>query len=204
VRVDQERLAHGRDDARGDVLRTRDVVEVLADDDELVAGEARERVARSQDVAQAIRDRHEEEVARAVPERVVDRLEVVEVEEQHAGDAPGAAPRGDRLLETVVEQHPVRQPRQRVVQEAMAQLILGALGLGARAGVAHVNRGHVGEDLSRHAVLRAEAARRVGVDVERAHARPLAAEREREHGGHPRVRGPRGETARTGHRWRGR
>ena len=52
-------------------------------DDELVAAEAAERVGRPQDPREARRDREQQVVADLVAERVVDRLEPVEVEVHH-------------------------------------------------------------------------------------------------------------------------
>jgi hypothetical protein len=57
-----------------------------------------------------------------VTEAVVDGLEVVEVDEDQ-GDEPVAAP-AERVLEAVVEQRPVRQARELVVEGAVAQLLL--------------------------------------------------------------------------------
>ncbi len=63
-------------------------------------------------------------VAAAVPERVVDGLEVVEVE-QHHGEQP-AVPHGaaQRVVDPVEHQRTVRQPGQRVVQGLVLQLAL--------------------------------------------------------------------------------
>ena len=65
------------------------------EDRELVATETRDEIARSQRVAQALRCTGEELVACGVAEAVVDRLEVVEVEEHERGGAV----RGESKLE---------------------------------------------------------------------------------------------------------
>ena len=57
--------------------------QVLAQQHELVAAEARRRVARPQHAAQPLGDRQQELVAGRVARAVVDDLEVVEVEEEH-------------------------------------------------------------------------------------------------------------------------
>ena len=79
-----ERLTHGRFDAVGDCQR-RDPVDVLAHDEEFVASEARHRVARPHRHPQPAADLDERVVARRVAVRVVDLLEVVEIDEQHGG-----------------------------------------------------------------------------------------------------------------------
>ena len=78
---------------------------------------------------QAAADLDEQPVAGVVPEAVVDRLEVVEVDEQHdvarrAGPVPG-----DRPLDPVAKLPPVGEPSQRVVEGAVDQLVLERLAL---------------------------------------------------------------------------
>ena len=59
------------------------IADALDQDRELVAAEARGRVGRARDLQQAGGDRLQHLVAHRVAEAVVDRLEVVEVEEDH-------------------------------------------------------------------------------------------------------------------------
>ena len=68
--------------------------DVLAEDHELVAAEARRGVAGAQHVLEPPRDVDEQLVAGPVAERVVDDLEAVEVAEQHGQRAGVAAQRG--------------------------------------------------------------------------------------------------------------
>ena len=72
-------------------------------------------------------DLDEDPVAGAVPERVVDRLEVVEVEEEHRDARPAAAPAGEGPLDVVAEEDPVREPGQRVVEGVVEELRLEPL-----------------------------------------------------------------------------
>ena len=72
--------------------------------------------------ADAVGDRLQQLVADGVAERVVDRLEVVEVDEQHddrvgfgSGDAEG-------VVHAVEEQRPVGEPGELVVERAVAEL----------------------------------------------------------------------------------
>ena len=93
-------------------------------------------LARS-DRAEAGRDRAQQPVAGLVPERVVDVLEAVEVEQHHrdllllvrvaAARAPGA---GQRLGQPVVEQRAVGQAGERVVQGQLRDPRLRRLALG--------------------------------------------------------------------------
>ncbi len=80
---------------------------------ELVAAESGDHVALARGAAEPGGDRPQQLVAALVAESVVDVLEVVQVDEQHRV-ASGAA--FARPLDRVEEQHPVRQPGQRVVQ----------------------------------------------------------------------------------------
>ena len=109
--------------AFGDVDRL-----ALHDDDELVATEPGEHVAFAQHRAQPLGHDLQQLVADLVPEAVVDRLELVEVDEQH-GDVVDLG-----VAEPVVQQvhqiRPVRQPGQLVVARRVAQLLGGAALLG--------------------------------------------------------------------------
>ena len=96
--------------------------DVLAEDDELVAAEARDGVARAQR-PRAARSRHGQQqlVAGVVAERVVDDLEVVEVEEEHARRSARSRPaRASQCVEAVEQQRAVGQPGERVVQRLVA------------------------------------------------------------------------------------
>ena len=94
----------------------------LDQDDELVAAEPRHRRVRAAHGLDPVRDLHEQRVADLVAERVVDRLEPVDVEQQHRRDAAGAVQPGQCLVEPVVEQRPVRQPGQGVGEREPLEL----------------------------------------------------------------------------------
>ena len=65
-----------------------------------------------------------------MPERIVDFLEMVEIE-QHHGDLPAAPARSRQGTgQPVPEQHAIRQAGQRIVQREMAHLLLRRLALG--------------------------------------------------------------------------
>ena len=66
-------------------------------------------------------------VAAAVPERVVDGLEVVEVEQQHRDHAVGAGRPAERVVDPVHHQRAVGQAGQRVVQRLVLELVLQLL-----------------------------------------------------------------------------
>ena len=87
-----ERLEHAAC-CRGRVGR---VVDLLDQDGELVAAEARDRVGRAQARLEPRGDRLEELVACPVAERVVDGLEVVDVDEEDADRDCRCAERGRR------------------------------------------------------------------------------------------------------------
>ena len=99
---------------------------------ELVAAEAGDGVALAERLLQAVRDLLQQAVARVVAERVVDLLEVVEVDQHHGRGDVRAAAGGDRLLDAVAEERAVGQAGERVVQ----RLVL----LGDRGAAAAVDR----------------------------------------------------------------
>ena len=119
-------------------------------------------------------------VARVVAERVVDDLEVVEVQEHD--DRHLGAGRADPLADRFEEQRPVRQPGQRVVVGLVAELLLEARQLGQRlleVAVLEGNRRLVGEGLQQAEVIVAERCplRQAVGDDHRADDLRLAAQR---------------------------
>ncbi len=104
------------------VLDLAQIAPVREEQRELVAADARDEVVRADGRAHALADRHEQRVARHVAERVVDRLELVEVDEEHGVDAVGIRARVlQRGGETFLEERPVGQAGQRVVRGLVAQ-----------------------------------------------------------------------------------
>ena len=89
--VEHERVVEHLEDLRRDRLGAG-AVQTGADEHELVAAEPGEQVAGAGDAADAARDLDEHLVAGGVPERVVDELEVVEVDVER-GDRLRLAPR---------------------------------------------------------------------------------------------------------------
>ena len=74
------------------------------------------------------RDLDEQLVAGRVPERVVHRLEPVEIDEQHRGAETVAARAGERLAQAVDHQRAVRQAGERVVQRTVFECLFGRRG----------------------------------------------------------------------------
>ena len=115
-------LAHGRHQSsappRGQSLV---VVDVVAQDGELVAAETGQGVARPHDAAQPVGHGAQDLVADVVAEAVVDELEAVEVEEHHGHvvSAPRRPAQGH--LEAVHEELAVGQAGERVVDGGVGQ-----------------------------------------------------------------------------------
>ena len=121
--VDPERFARRVDDAVGEARRVL-LRRHLADDAELVAAEASQRVERTQRRAEASRNGDEQPVAAEMAVAVVDLLEAVEVDEQQRSDVVACGPR-QRRVDEPGEGVPVRQPGQRIVRRQVeeAQLV---------------------------------------------------------------------------------
>ena len=81
----------------------------------LVSSQAGDRVASADRLLEAGRKRSQELVAVVVPERVVDLLEMVEVDEEDREGARLAPVSHDRLLDPVAEERAVGKTGQRVV-----------------------------------------------------------------------------------------
>ena len=86
-------------------------IEARKDDDEFVAAEPRDGVGFAHRGREPLRDRLQQLIARIVAQRVVDPLEVIEVEEQ-ARDVRAVALRlREDLLQPLIEERPIRQAR---------------------------------------------------------------------------------------------
>ena len=110
--------------------------QLLGDHDELVPTEAPQRIAAADHAVESRGDRLQQFVAGAVTERVVDRLEVVEVDEQRRDRRLLASRAREHLLDTIQDQRPVGQARQRVVRRQERKFFICLLALGLE-GLAH-------------------------------------------------------------------
>jgi len=129
--ADRDVVAAGHDrggdrahDAVGDGAHVV-VAQHRAERDELVAPEAGDGVAAAHERGQAACHLDEHLVAGMVAERVVDPLEVVEVDEAHRH--PGRSPleRREDLLEAIEHRHPIDEPGQVVVHRQVGERLLG-------------------------------------------------------------------------------
>ena len=154
--------AHGLlerfEQAFGDHLRAHLHREVLGDHDELVTAEPPERVGRPHHAVEARGELAQQLVAGLVPERVVDALEVVDVDEQRSHRRLVPTSSGERLLAAVQDQRAVGQPRERVVCRHERELGVGLLALRLEA-LAHAHERHVDGELD-HRQPRAAPPRR--------------------------------------------
>ena len=119
-------------DPIGDADGVRLGGDVVEQDGELVAAQPRQRVARPQAALQPPRGADQQLVAGLVSQAVVDRLEAIEIEVQHreqriAQHPPRAM---KQVLQAIDEQRAVREIRERIVEGAVLQLLLGLLALG--------------------------------------------------------------------------
>jgi hypothetical protein len=110
------------DDTIRDALRVGHA-DVLEEDSKLVAAEARRDVLRAHELLKTTCHGSNQLVAGSMPEAVVDRLEVVEIEKEHGGGMParGAVKRSAYVFG---EEDPVRKAGQRVVERLMSKLLL--------------------------------------------------------------------------------
>ena len=125
-----DRAARRLRDAMGDDRGLLLAVQALEQEGELVAAEAGDGVHRAQHAAEALGQLHEQPVAGAVPQRVVDLLEAVDVQEQHRPPRLPVRPAAiQRAAQAVQEQRPIGQRGERVLQCLESQRRLAALAL---------------------------------------------------------------------------
>ena len=89
------------------------------------------------------------------------------------------------MFETFVEEEPVRQPRELVVQRVVVEPVRVSQGLVARLSIEQVCRSHIGEGLCGRHVALIEGPRAVPIQVERAETAIAVAEGKREDGRQP-------------------
>ena len=136
--TDHEGLAHDLGDARGHALGDlervgavdRVPVKVGEEQEELVAALPRDEIGLPSCRSQPLRRLAQQLVAGTVPQAVVDELEAVEVEEQHADRLPVPLRARERDLQELLEHRAVRQAGQRVVVREERDLLLCLLLLG--------------------------------------------------------------------------
>ena len=97
---------------------------------EFVAAQARHGVALAHAGGQALGDLLQQQVADVVAEGVVERLEVVQVDEQQCAISSAAGAGRQRLLQPVEQQPAVGQAGQRVVEGQRLDLVFRRLALG--------------------------------------------------------------------------
>ena len=152
--IDDDRPLEEADQAARAPLDLVDRARVGEDQRELVAAQSRDEARFAAHLPQSFADAHQHTVAELVAEAVVDRLEVVEIEEQHRELSATAGGRHDHLVQPREELTAVRQVRQRIVLGEVPQLhrpLLDA-GLELRLVAAHRALGLV--ELARHLVER--------------------------------------------------
>jgi hypothetical protein len=103
------------------------LAEVLEHDHEFVAPETGNRIPLRTQLLKPLADLLQQAIAHVVPERVVERLEIVEVDEQQGALALAAHARRDGYPQAVVQQAAVRQAGQRVIEGEMPDLFLRRL-----------------------------------------------------------------------------
>ena len=94
-------------------------------DRELVTPEPCHRIRVARAVLQTPSDLTQQQIPDVVPERVVDVLEIVQIDQQQGGETSIAPCLRHRPLQPILEQQPVRQARQDVVMGEVVNLRLG-------------------------------------------------------------------------------
>ena len=129
----EHRLAQRQADPVRELEQLRVTLDVGHEHAELVSREPPGGGARRQHAAQARARAGEHLVAGAVAKAVVELGEAVEIDEQQAGLTLAAARSVERLLEAVLEQRPVREAGERVVQAQAGDLLVHAPARDGRA-----------------------------------------------------------------------
>ena len=122
----RRRLRAGRQGARRRADARRSIVAHRC----ALFGSPRDGIVLAHALVQALCHFAQQLVADLVAERVVDLLETIEIEEQHADSRTARARALECGLELVAEEAPVRQPGEAVVVGELPDLVLGLLAFG--------------------------------------------------------------------------
>ena len=186
VPVERDGLLEGPQQAAGEVHGAVLVDGAGEQDGELVAAEPGDGAGRADDALEPEGDLHEQAVALLVPERLVDLLELVEVEDEDRGAGRRAlGHRGQRGGEPALQVRAVGQAGEGVVQRVVPQLA-------DELAVAQRDAGVVGDGLEQEGVVLvegADVAEPVG-DDERADDAGRPVERDDDGVAHPVLREP--------------
>ena len=153
-------LDHPLDRVEGEARHPGDLdrlTDVLDEDRELIAAEPGDGVRRSHHRGEPLPDDDQQLVPGGVPEAVVDRLEAVQVGEQHAHRVARRLGAGARLREAVDEEGAVREAGERVVEGLVGGLLGGLRVVQRQAGVLGKREDGVTLDLAVSATRAARA-----------------------------------------------
>ena len=170
-----DRLAQGVGQADGDRERELLVAKIVEQHREFVAAEPGRHVGRAEGFLDPPRGRDEDVVAAGVTKRVVEALEVVEVDEEDGEWPPvptAAAVEGSP--DPLPEESPVGETRQAVVERLVSDGVV-------EAGVLESHGGLAGEHLGHLDVARTEGAGAMRRHLERPDGRPSRDERDDHH-----------------------
>ena len=120
---DVEGRVHGIERALGQLVDGQLIDESGEEDGELVAAHPGHRVLAAHGVDQSLAHLLDKDVPGGMPEGVVDGLEIVEVDEEHADRLADAAGPHQLLLDPVLEQPAVREPGESVVPRHVRHLL---------------------------------------------------------------------------------
>ena len=159
VAADHVGRADRGDDAAGDRLERIGIGLAMGDDGEFVAAEAGHQILAAHDAAQPLGDVENELVADVMAERIVDVLEVIEIDVEHGRRRAAGAHVVDHGFEPLAEIDAVGQAADRIVQGEMAQLpFAGPDLLGGAPHVAQPDADQEREAAERHRDERQHAA----------------------------------------------
>jgi hypothetical protein len=144
----RERLGHGCADPIRDTNGFGIVRETLADHDEIVATDPCEGVLGPSQISEPSRDRAQQLVAGSEAEIVVDGLETVDVEKDHAEDHRCAGKAMHGLCQSIDEEPPIRETGELIVELPVEQRRARRLLFGdVQRGTEHARGSAVGGDL---------------------------------------------------------
>ena len=132
---DSHRLLQNFHRANCQPLRIIGMIDGRDQEHELITAHACHGIGRTHQSGQALRNLLQQIIARSVSQRVVHQLEAVQIANHERKRTAVAIGVRHGLLETVIEQHAIRQTRERVVSREVPQLA----GRGLEPSSAHID-----------------------------------------------------------------
>src|SRR5882724_1810983 len=142
--IDRQSPGGGRKELLSDIAKVLGIAELLDEHRKFISPDTGQSVRCAHAFEQMFRNLAKDIVTRTVPQRVIDDLEAIEVEKQHAHRASGSLCASQRSGQVIIEKQAIRQPGQIIMMCQVPDSIGGPAALNGDAGEVRANADQMG------------------------------------------------------------